>query len=820
MTGPDDVGASTRESCNNEDVSDEDSDIPFYNETAISNADDAIVIANETVHTDASESNGLSYTSKTLRKPIKTETKTSSEQNASTNSGASARWEANDFENDRRLLKLAIARQNNMVNLQQRHRRYVLDHGFARNRRPLMHDLFKIAFSIGGGMIFLILGGAGKSLGCDINISGKHLPWRSKILSVATQIMIVLNKIHYWLIGVATPLLLLTWAKFDDEIAQCRSDKTVRKLSSTRQKMKMQLIRWLKIPRFGPMARILDEYSNDCVAASTNAPSAFYSIPHTNPKSSRKDTGNFVLCLLENWSSAVIGSFLTGMCTILCSSEERRLLKNIVVGRGVEVDAQTTLLKSLSRLIIRFGATASLYQYPSLLFELRRNDQPRPLSRSTTIMQSATNVWLRWLPLGVTTDLAVVVGSLVRTSSMLLHKRKFPGVSICSILSVLPPILHLIALSRIVRVSKSTTDSLSKATVFPETNGIDEEVDFDKIEIEENGILAKEAQWRYQLRWRSPQRLIDLLSGRINYFFTGHNALITEIDDFKKQPIRFNEFSTEGTFFLTKREKNAINRMENGDFIPHADAITESLSLIFRDRGAAITNATRSRSSRHEESFKKKEFEDLLGIAVQQTFGIGVSYDFDHFDPPSDGEEISIHQLRARLAKSGIRRKKELEKSMNTELEVLQRLRDNVITNNNRMQAENEVQLTEEHIRLKYGNETDRIKKSLLTLIPTNAEPPAGKEEMYENPIIVARYTDLNAPINRKDLKATVESAPDSLDLVEEYVRREYGEKAAEAYREEELLSRQRAKQVRSQLRERYRKLDDKDEFQGNDSDR
>ena len=47
---------------------------------------------------------------------------------------------------------------------------------------------------------------------------------------------------------------------------------------------------------------------------------------------------------------------------------------------------------------------------------------------------------------------------------------------------------------------------------------------------------------------------------------------------------------------------------------------------------------------------------DPLGIALQQTFGIGLSLDFDHNSKLNEGERPSIHRLRARAAKSAIRR--------------------------------------------------------------------------------------------------------------------------------------------------------------------
>jgi hypothetical protein len=131
------------------------------------------------------------------------------------------------------------------------------------------------------------------------------------------------------------------------------------------------------------------------------------------------------------------------------------------------------------------------------------------------------------------------------------------------------------------------------------------------------------------------------------------------------------------------------------DTIPDADAIAESLSLIFRDREAAIRNATRARSIKHWESYDAKMLDNVLGVAFERTFGVGLSYDFDHLDCPEDDEEVSIHQLRVRMAKSAVRRKRELDGAMATELSELRRLKDNVVAASNREVAEVEMKSVE-----------------------------------------------------------------------------------------------------------------------------
>jgi hypothetical protein len=96
-------------------------------------------------------------------------------------------------------------------------------------------------------------------------------------------------------------------------------------------------------------------------------------------------TRDFVLCLAEQWTSAVVvfmvwGAFLPLPC----------------------------------RLLVRLAAWASLHQYPKLYFELHR--QPRPLSGQVCTFQKLVSALESTTPWLVATDLALWMASSPRTS--------------------------------------------------------------------------------------------------------------------------------------------------------------------------------------------------------------------------------------------------------------------------------------------------------------------------------------------------------------------------------------------------------------------
>lgn len=676
----------------------------------------------------------------------------------------SKKWQANDFDNDRRLLEIAIARESAMSDLQQQQRKYTLDYGFARNRRPLVRDVVRKFTKIAVWMIFLR--SVCEDSAFDGNIASSlrdswNRPYPStlrKLHILAVKSIFTFTTLHHWIGIVVLPLLLLVLVKFGT---------------------------------LGPDERTMDEYSTykPGLVSYDRSSFSFSSSEFSRQRSKNKDTGNFVLCLLENWSSAVIFSLAMRLYSMIAS-----------LRMPTQSMSPISKIYTLARLITRLGAAAALHQYPSLLFELKRKDRPRPNCRSLIYMQRADKVLFEFLPLGIASDFALLLGKS-RPSSGTVEL----GTAVALLVSILPPLCHLIALGKILRISRCSAVSLSVATVFPPSA---DNVNEDALSIDNN---QKQVKWRFQLRWRTPQRLLETMRTWRNYFFTGHVPLLLEMDEWKKQPILFDDFSTEGTQYkfrdlLPSRGTLTMSSgdSENDDCMPDTAAIAESLSLILRDRDVGIRNATQARLIKHKESYDAKTFDDVLGVAVQQTFGIGLSYDFDHFDDPIDDAEVSLHQLRARLAKSAVRRKLELDNAIRNELDVLHRLKNDVLTPLNKEVAESEMKTVEQGIRERYADEIDRMKRALCALIPTNADAPKGTDR-YDSPILIAQYVDLKvAPTKQGEFKVTKEVGSDPMSVIEDFVRKDFGDKAADAYRRDEIAARQKEKEMLSDFRRRY----------------
>jgi hypothetical protein len=79
---------------------------------------------------------------------------------------------------------------------------------------------------------------------------------------------------------------------------------------------------------------------------------------------------------------------------------------------------------------------------------------------------------------------------------------------------------------------------------------------------------------------------------------------------------------------------------------------------------------------------------------------------------------------------------------------------------------------------------------------------------------MVAEYVDLQAIANtrRGEFQAMKDSIPDSLSTIEEYVRRDLGDDAADAYRQDEIAARKKEKQMLLNIRQRSGDLKDDDD--------
>jgi len=192
-------------------------------------------------------------------------------------------------------------------------------------------------------------------------------------------------------------------------------------------------------------------------------------------------------------------------------------------------------------------------------------------------------------------------------------------------------ICQLVALKKLVRVGQFVNISLATSTVKAQNLMQDQDV--------------FETKLRYRLQWREPRRLLSsfrLLARKFTLFlFTGWGEDASIVQD---------NNSTPHLLRLIAKEMD-----ENPDYKKD-------------NREEWIPNATLRVSAIHQENYDKNTFEDPLGIALHQTFGIGLSLDFDHGTKLVDGEMPSVHRLRARAAKSAIKRYHQLPDIVKSEL--------------------------------------------------------------------------------------------------------------------------------------------------------
>ncbi len=157
------------------------------------------------------------------------------------------------------------------------------------------------------------------------------------------------------------------------------------------------------------------------------------------------------------------------------------------------------------------------------------------------------------------------------------------------------------------------------------------------------------------------------------------------MDERKDQPLGLDEFSTE-----KEQEEGDVNNL-----IPQSGVIAKSLSLIFCNWDTTIRNTSQTRFNKHQESYNTKMLDILLVVALQQTFGIGLSYNFDYFDPRQKGRipRYTSCKRTCQRALHGTRRSWTTPNKK--ELGVLYRLEENVITAANQEESDEEMMLAE-----------------------------------------------------------------------------------------------------------------------------
>jgi len=197
--------------------------------------------------------------------------------------------------------------------------------------------------------------------------------------------------------------------------------------------------------------------------------------------------------------------------------------------------------------VTRLSSFMSIHQFPGLLYQLRRNNQPRPLSYMVTRLQQCIQRMSDILPWGIAMDSLQIALLLLKRRGLLLHSSSslhniysntlsivptsiFPHISrrfslmfgmklhlnmtpwntqrfylswkftlLVAILTMGPPLAHIIAFFRIWKVKRYSNISLStklddlKYLIQNNTHR----------NLEENLGL----RWRHRLEWREPKTL-------------------------------------------------------------------------------------------------------------------------------------------------------------------------------------------------------------------------------------------------------------------------------------------------------------------------
>ena len=137
--------------------------------------------------------------------------------------------------------------------------------------------------------------------------------------------------------------------------------------------------------------------------------------------------------------------------------------------------------------------------------------------------------------------------------------------------------------------------------------------------------------------------------------------------------------------------------------------------------------------------------------------GIGLSFDYDHSSPLKKGEEPSVHRLRARAAKSAIKRLNEIPDEIERKVRDIKSLEE---------QVKEGIRLSEE------SNEKELryFAKELLNSISYDGPDPEGKDLELDT------LSQSDAKGIFPDTERTMIPSQEKRDPWKEAIRREYGD--------------------------------------------
>ena len=642
-------------------------------------------------------------------------------------------WQAGDVYRDLELLEQGIRLANADVNLLQTERLDLLRY-MAQSRRPLFPDVQR----------YLIL-----------PLSVAMLLHR--LCSLRTNVLLRFSNLQFWTSMVVAPTMLLV----------------AKRLSK---------------PPPEPMPKELEGLALESLSLSTA----------TDWEPQETSCRDAVLVLLEYWTSAVLPMALLGAFRIVASTKPS-FRSSIAGWTGV------------LQLCTRLAAVAAIHQNPEQLYQIQRPTQPRPLTFFTSLLQPLISSIMLFLPLGFTMDVYALLCDMPHEAGTALYTTLFVGTvgtflrlkeqercyqedsevpqlrilkartrwlyalasvviaraplyrmltlrgfawpimvewmqqpfretwpvfrrglgsallwTFMGMVSLTIPVLHLRSVARQVRVVYTHDASLA----------------MDANEFQKATQDESRRTWRYRLEWQeNPQRIGQAFSkwkSNLVYwlFFEGRaqDQLIQE---------QQRKLETSGSSIDWNIKDRILQEVGKG------------LPYVPRDEWKR--NAMERVAEKHQADYDRKSFDDPLGVAVQQTLGIGLGFNFEHDKPLQKGQQPSLRRLQARVAKSAILRVQQLYDPQLAQQELAA------------MSDADQRNAKAKEMRKKAREEIDFLAKRMTELLP----PPSDMSDAFKDRTVVKRYQQRKEPsgwvrVNSHEYRPVFDDAASAVKSVEE----------------------------------------------------
>jgi hypothetical protein len=614
-------------------------------------------------------------------------------------------WQAGDVDHDLELLRQAIAQQDASAKVEESNRLHRLLYMY-QCKRPVLRDGVKyvvvpLLLSFAFASSLLSHYGASSSI---------------RLGSVATRAILgymTIMQVHYLTFTLAAPGILLLWLRLQNK----RKSNTSKEgdASSQRQDIPAETIWW-------KMKQLRRDPEEDC-----------------------SDHG---LCLMEQITSSTI---VTAAATMICYmiGKWRRSFDynyshagSIAIGPPQAAAAiATTMIAAMVPLITRTASVCALHQYPKLYYNLSRDNQPRPMIKSQSFAKEFVDFTLWSYPFALVAEATKITTLLMAlrcrqsTTQHLAQRLLLPFPSILYsavgqgpsakfilpgilVTTLLPSLLHMICFVKLIRTT------------------LDGVVPLNMPYSEAKEVLAEEEskisllRWKWYLSWRSPRRIKYTLISWWRLFVAEYVSPFDRAPDRMYSPSLLSSsirMSSNGATLSGRNvsvDGNAMLPVEessNHMLRVHAQYLKDNPVKAYSrsDRSQWVSTSMERMARNLQESYDAKTFDDPLGIAVHQTLGVGLSFDYDHTSLLQAGEKPSVYRLRARAAKSAVRRANDLFDPKRAS-DILSGIED----------TQERARVATE-LRRNAQKEVDYLAQRLVELTPTNAPLDPGLTEKF-----------------------------------------------------------------------------------------